>query len=114
MELISFDPVKVMAIVAMISVFVQFLKSSLEKIEEWNSAPVWVRKFAEFWAHSQGPAIISVIVSLFVTTLPAILEDGSLTFPELRILLEALGLAALANVTYWISRLKNPLRIFGK
>ena len=109
MELITFDPVKIGAIVAVVTVVTQLIKTGFERLEEWKSAPEWIRKIAAWWAHSKGPIVISLMVALFAETLPVLIEDGSLSVSELSIIRKAIGIGGLSNVIYWISRRKSPV-----
>ena len=109
MELITFDPVRIGAIIAVVTVVTQLIKTGFERLEEWESAPAWIRNIAAWWAHSNGPVVISLLVALFAETLPALIEDGSLSISELSIILKALGIGGLSNVIYWISRRKSPV-----
>lgn len=108
MEIITFDPVKIGAIVALIASVVQLVKKLFERLEAWDGAPLWVRRISEWWAHSHGPVILAYAVSLFVVALPDIVQDGVLTAPELSDLLEIFGLSIGAQVLYWVSRWKMP------
>ena len=113
MVIVDFDPVKIGAIVALVGAIVQLLKKGLEKLEEWQGAPSWLRKFFGWWAHSSGPVVISLLVSLFVTLAPGIVEDGKLTLPELQQILQIFGLTLGSNILYWISRWKSPFKKTG-
>ncbi|MDB2620178.1 hypothetical protein N9X87_00065 [bacterium] len=111
-ELLTFDKVQIGAIVALIAVIVQGIKTAFERLEAWDGAPEWLWSVSNWFAHSRGPVVLTVLVSLFAVTLPGIVEDGVLTWPELALIAEALGFAAGANILYWISRLKSPKNIF--
>lgn len=108
MDIATFDPIKIGAIVALVGACVQLVKQGFERIEAWTGAPAWVRSVAAWWAHGKGPMIISVLVALFVTLAPGIVEDGKLSLPEVQQILEVCGLTFGANVLYWISRWKAP------
>lgn len=110
MTIAEFDPVQIGAIVALVGAVVQLIKKAFEKIEEWQSAPAWIRSIATWWAHGKGPAILSVLVALFVTLLPGIVEDGALSLPEVEQILQAVGLTFGSNILYWISRWKSPFK----
>lgn len=113
-EIVTFNAATALAIAATIAAIVQMLKTISERLAVWSGSPPWMKSFFDWWAHTRGPVILSVIVSLFVTTLPPILADGALSWPELHELLEVLGFAAGANAVYWFSRLKSPLKMFKR
>jgi hypothetical protein len=115
MEITTFDPVTIGAYVAGLLALVQFLKSGMEKLETWDSAPSWVRDFCAWWAHGYGPMILAQAIALLAVVLPPIIQDGVLTFPELKQILTAIGLGGMSNIAYIVTRWKFPRKlIFGK
>ena len=110
MDIIKFDPVEIGAAIAAVTVVTQLIKSGFERLEEWQSAPAWIRSFAEWWAHSKGPIIISGLVAFLVETAPGMIQDGTLDITEISTILQILGVGGLANVVYWISRRKSPIK----
>lgn len=114
MEILSFDAVQVAAVLALVTTVVQGIKKGLEWLASWEGAPDVVRRLVDWWAHGAGPAILTAAVSLCVTVLPPIIEDGSLTTVELSQILQALGIGVGATLVYWVVRLKGPLAWLAK
>lgn len=108
MNVLTFDPVKIGAIVALVGAIVQLVKKGFEKLEEWDDAPAWVTSFVTWWAHGKGPVVMSALIALFVTLGPGIVEDGAISIPEVSQILEIFGLTIGSNLLYWLSRWKRP------
>lgn len=110
MVILTFDALKVLAVIAAVSAVVQLGKKILEWLEGWPGAPAWVQAILSWWAHGWGPRVLTLLVSMTAVLLPEIAADGRLTLPEVAQILEALGLGAGATILYWLSRAKWPWR----
>lgn len=108
MTILTFDAVKVLAVIAAVSAVVQLVKKALEFLEQWQGAPPWVASILSWWAHGWGPRVLTLLVSLTAVLLPEIAADGKLTLPELAEILQALGIGGGATILYWVTRWKWP------
>lgn len=114
MEILSFDPLRVAAVMAFVAMLVQGLKKVFELLAAWEGAPEWVHALSAWWAHGVGPAIIAALVSLCTVVLPPIVEDGRLTIGELQVILQALGIGGGATLLYWLTRFKGPFTFLAR
>lgn len=110
MELVTFDPVKIGAIITAVMIATQFLKKALEWIEEVSDNDSWVGRLAARLAHGRGAKIISALSSAIAIILVygpqvgEIVTDGALTIDEAVLVLGWFGITAGANLAYLVVR----------
>lgn len=105
-EILTFDPTEVLAILAGILVVVQFIKKGIEWIEGQVNENTLIGRILKKIAHGWGPKVLAALasaVSLLLTRLPElqqIASDGVLDVGELSIILSWLGITVGSTWLY--------------